>query len=439
MWPSTRSRSGAPMAVGRGVNMGRSKVDAAGSGRIQKQQVVDELLSAKPGPPRDRAGRFIKGDSLVEVAGPVPVLQKHVAAVDMDLQDATKDEEQDSSAGTEVSGLVTSSSDSDCDAVEGGKSVEAGDHFSVLSKPDGGLLADQVFDHMPQSGPAVHGEKMGGDSSTRVSEKGVGAAQQAPWVNLFKDNRNLGKGIKLEEWEVDGDLVMLEEDDVDVVEEAWGYCLVGLFAGKFPGMAAVRKLREGWKVNCTHWRHRSGWFVFKFQSEEDRRQVLEGGPYFAYGSNLILKILPRCFRFEGEDVSSVPIWIQLPGLPLDCWNARALGKIVSKVGKPISSDKMTLTKERLSFARVLVEVDASTDIISDVEVRLPTGVVYQQSVIPEFIPKFCKKCKSFGHVEGECGKDSVGTKYQACVAKRKLRTGGGSVSSIGVNKGGRAS
>ena len=102
--------------------------------------------------------------------------------------------------------------------------------------------------------------------------------------------------------------------------------------------------------------------------------------------------------------------------------------MVSRVGKPISSDKMTLTKERLSFARVLVEVDASTEIVSDVEIRLPTGVVYHQLVTPEFIPKFCIKCKTFGHLDGACGKGAEGRKHTMYVAKRRLQNAGGSVS-----------
>ena len=282
----------------------------------------------------------------------------------------------------------------------------------------------------PLSIPAVPGAKLGGAdpvSSLRravgadvgSSEPTVGGAQRAPWVSLFNDNRNLSKGIMLEEKVVDGDLVSLEEDDVDDVEEAWGFCLVGLFAGKFPGWTAVSKLKEGWRVNCTQWRHSSGWLVFKFQSDEDRIKVLNGGPYFAYGSNLMLKILPSCFRFEGVDISSVPIWIQLPGLPLDCWNARALSKIVSKVGKPITTDKMTRTKERLSFARVLVEVDVSSEVVSNVEIRLPTGVVYHQLVISEYTPKFCRSCKSFGHVEASCGKASMDGQHRPYVARKK--------------------
>jgi len=435
---------------------------------------------SRSGQQRDQAGRFTKEGPRVLLSGPLQdhqvaaagqsevgsvvqsafkgldavsgriqlgqVVAVQGAAVNMGHVDSADDESSaadDEEVGShDLEGSCSDESSVDPDFVneEVGKSVDQQGVCSTMLKNVGTLLAHQVLDDLPHSEPVAAGVNRGIDSSVEGSGKGVGSVPKSPWVNLFKDNRNLGKGIKLEEWDVEGDLVVLEEEDVDVVEEVWGYCLVGLFAGKFPGMAAVRILREGWKVNCSFWRHRTGWFVFKFQTDEDRRKVLEGGPYFVYGSNLLLKILPSCFRFEGEDVSSVPIWIQLPGLPLDCWNARALGKIVSMVGKPITTDNMTLTKERLSFARVLVEVDASSDIVSDVEIRLPTGIVYHQLVIAEFTPKFCKKCKIFGHLDGACGLGAEGRKQKGFVAKEQLHYGEGPVrqkggGSLGVKEG----
>jgi len=185
-------------------------------------------------------------------------------------------------------------------------------------------------------------------------------------------------------------------------------------------------------VQCTHWIHRSGWIVFKFQTEEDRMKVLNGGPYFAYGRNLMLKVMPRCFRFGDEEVTKFPVWIQLPDLPLDCWNVRALSKITSRIGKPISTDKMTRTKERLSFARVMVEVDASKEPVKSVEISLPTGVVYHQTVVYEFMPKYCIKCKTCGHGEEDCKKVSEGRKYTAYVPKKRMQPGGVSASGPAV-------
>ena len=402
----TRSRSGATLDVERGVCMRGSKAVDAVSGRIQQ----------------------------VQESGVVQAKQQVVAAVQVEAVDSAADD-VDSAEINEVSecesdrsSFNSSSADADFGIEEEEKSVGAGNHSSGLSMPVGGLLADQVFDQMPQSIPTGPGVKPSAGDYAEVPEK---VEERAPWVNLFRNNRNLGKGIVLDEVEDVGAFVQLEEEDVDLVDEAWGLCLVGLFAGKFPGMGAVRNLREGWKVDCSHWIHRSGWIVFKFQSEEDRWKVLNGGPYFAYGRNLMLKIMPRCFRFGSEDLATVPVWIQLPDLPLDCWNARALSKIVSKVGKPISTDMMTRTKERISFARVLVEVDASKELITVVEVVLPTGVVYDQMVVFEVAPNYCKKCKAFGHGDVGCNKDIEGRQYMAYVPKRKSRPGGVDIRPLG--------
>ena len=468
MKPATRARSGQARNLdGRFTRGGSKEVVAAPVQARQQVAAVAQVgaSGSKIGAAVANLDPLVPGRVLRNQEAPLPL---PVAAVELAQQVADEDEEV---SGSETEECVRDSSSgvSDSDHEEGGEQEV---HEGLDSSPVdvvGGKLADQLFDDMPQSGPGAAGRclgvapavgtstracsgaalvfdaaeplgkamlvdkgsvlprsspaaprrKLGGDVPVKAHAGADGAVPKSPWVNLFKDNRNPGKGIMLEDREVDGDIVMLDEEDVDVVEEAWGFCLVGLFAGKFPGMAAVHKLCEGWKVKCSQWRHRSGWIIFKFQSDEDRLKVLNGGPYFVYGSNLMLKILPSCFRFEGEDVSSVPIWIQLPGLPLDCWNARALSKIVSKVGKPITTDKMTLTKERLSFARVLVEVDVTSDIVSEVEIGLPTGVVYHQPVIHEFTPKFCTKCKTFGHVEGTCGKGLEERQHKAYVAKKK--------------------
>ena len=64
-------------------------------------------------------------------------------------------------------------------------------------------------------------------------------------------------------------------------------------------------------------------------------------------------------------------------------------------------------------------MDVSSEVVSDVEIRLPTGDVYHQLVISEYTPKFCKRCKSFGHLEGSCGKLSEGGQHKPYVARKK--------------------
>ncbi|XP_022843290.1 uncharacterized protein LOC111366827 [Olea europaea var. sylvestris] len=220
---------------------------------------------------------------------------------------------------------------------------------------------------------------------------------KAPWVNLFKDNRKPDEGTKLQTIDDLPEIVALEEDDVHEVEDAWGFSLVGYVAGRFPGKTALLQLCNSWKVNYKYSVHTSGWLIFKFENAEDRLNVLEGRPYFVFGRPLMLKIMPQFFEFDDKEISTVPIWINLPGLPLECWKSKALSKIVSKVGKPISTDKLTSTMDRISYVRVLVEVDVSKELVRTVHMMLPNGKLREQGVYFEHVPKYCNTCKMFGH------------------------------------------
>ncbi|KAI3463914.1 hypothetical protein Pfo_020577 [Paulownia fortunei] len=221
---------------------------------------------------------------------------------------------------------------------------------------------------------------------------------KAPWLDLFKDNRKINQGIKLNSVEPTGeDEVIIVDQDLDKVEKAWGFCLVGYFVAKFPGKSALLQLCDSWNVKYKYFAHSSGWLVFKFDNEADRDKVLKGGPYFVFDRPLLLKIMPSCFEFDDDEIRTVPVWINLPGLPLECWNTTALSKITSKVGKPLMTDKLTHTKERLSYARVLVEVDVAKELIRSIKIKLPNGKIREQQVQFEFELKFCEKCKMLGH------------------------------------------
>ena len=251
MTPATRSRSGAAKAVDCEVAKGGSQV-AAGAGRIQQQQVAPELA----GQPRDLSGRFISGGSKGEASAPVQV-QQQGAAVNMDagLQDSaanilvSPEDNEVSEYDSDGSSSGSSSAASDCEIEGVGRPVEQQGMCSTLLENVGAQMAHHVFDELPNPAPAAAEVNLGGVSS----EKGEVNGLKTPWVNLFKDNRNGGNGYKLEEVEVEGDLVQLDEDDVGEVEEAVGICLVGLFSGKFPGAGAIHRLWDAWKVKGKHW------------------------------------------------------------------------------------------------------------------------------------------------------------------------------------------
>ncbi|KAL2248361.1 UNVERIFIED_CONTAM: Retrovirus-related Pol polyprotein from type-2 retrotransposable element R2DM [Sesamum indicum] len=112
--------------------------------------------------------------------------------------------------------------------------------------------------------------------------------------------------------------------------------------------------------------------------------------------------MPECFEFKEDDISLKSVWVTLPSLSLECWHPNALGKIGSRLGTPIAMDSLTMKMERVSYARILVEVDASKKLIEQVEFVMQNGITRKQPVVYEFTPKFYIACNRFGHLQETC-------------------------------------
>lgn len=71
------------------------------------------------------------------------------------------------------------------------------------------------------------------------------------------------------------------------------------------------------------------------------------------------------------------------GLDLQFWNAVMLGQIMSCIGKPCHTDKLTEYLERgdpdgrISYARILVEVEASTALRDEILLRGKNGCEFK--------------------------------------------------------------
>ena len=190
----------------------------------------------------------------------------------------------------------------------------------------------------------------------------------------------------------------LQESDVSEIDEHWQHCLIGFVAGKCPGYAALLSyINRTWQHRATFTMHDSGWLIFTFSSESEMLDILGAGPYAVFGRPLILKIMPAFFYFQFTELSSMPTWVRFPNLPLRCWNHLCLSKIASTIGKPVKCDDPTTLMTRVSYARILIEVDLLSDLPSSINVILPNGTALQQQIVYESLPWFCRQCKSLGH------------------------------------------
>ncbi|XP_059306461.1 uncharacterized protein LOC132057887 [Lycium ferocissimum] len=72
-----------------------------------------------------------------------------------------------------------------------------------------------------------------------------------------------------------------------------------------------------------------------------------------------------------------------PGLPIDFWSSEALGKVTSAIGRPMYTDKFTANMEKLSYARVLIEIDVAQPLLGSIKLETPTEEVTPPTNQPE--------------------------------------------------------
>ena len=64
------------------------------------------------------------------------------------------------------------------------------------------------------------------------------------------------------------------------------------------------------------------------------------------------------------------------------------------MGTPLFTDKMTANRERLTFARVCVEIEVEKALPETIPIKGTNNVVTQQRVEYEWVPIWCKVLQS---------------------------------------------
>lgn len=75
--------------------------------------------------------------------------------------------------------------------------------------------------------------------------------------------------------------------------------------------------------------------------------------------HMVLKDYIPGFDFKRDVLCALPVWVKLPNLPLHLCGARSLGKIGTALSNPMFTDECIANKLRVSYARILVEIDVT--------------------------------------------------------------------------------
>ncbi|GKB79291.1 retrotransposon protein, putative, ty1-copia subclass [Tanacetum coccineum] len=160
----------------------------------------------------------------------------------------------------------------------------------------------------------------------------------------------------------------------------------------------------------------TGLFSFQFSSMEGLDAMLENGPWFIRNHPLILKKWHPDENLLKEDVSTIPVWVKLHGVPVTAFSEDGLSAIATKLGTPLmldsyTSDMCMQSWGRSSYARVMIELRADVELKDNIVVAMPKIIreghyICNVRVEYEWKPPRCASCKVFGHIHEECPKNT---------------------------------
>ncbi|XP_010687419.1 uncharacterized protein LOC104901529 [Beta vulgaris subsp. vulgaris] len=237
-------------------------------------------------------------------------------------------------------------------------------------------------------------------SQSRMSDKGMGLKFIAPEL------RN-GKPI-----------AKLDKNEVSKLSEIWINSIIVYVVGQNPTLTALMSyVKTHWSLVCEPkiFKHEDGYFVVKLTNTEDKDRILISGRHMFYGKPIIVKPWLPSFNFHSEILKVIPIWVKFPNLPLHYWSDDSLSRIGSLLGVPIYADECTSKALRVSFARVLIEMDITKEIPKEIQIVEPNGVTFAQKVTYDCLPPFCSKCSMIGH---NCESLQAKAKTQVKVIKK---------------------
>ncbi|KAH0672818.1 hypothetical protein KY290_025047 [Solanum tuberosum] len=169
-------------------------------------------------------------------------------------------------------------------------------------------------------------------------------------------------------------MVQREEKEVQVEEDKWKCALIAYVIGECPGYKTMsRYITMKWTTVTKPdvYLHEEGYYIVKFQNLSDKNEILYIGPYTINNRPIILKNRCPDFDFGSEFFAEIPLWVTFPKLPLNCWGVGSLSRIASAIEFPLFADECATKQTRISYARMLIEVNVTKPIPQQITVMDP--------------------------------------------------------------------
>jgi hypothetical protein len=126
-----------------------------------------------------------------------------------------------------------------------------------------------------------------------------------------------------------------------------------------------------------------GWFAFVFTNSEEVDWVLKKAWCLA-GTPTLFKCWTPTFDAKRELVDEEPIWVRLPGFPMQYWNSHRFAAIGNFLGSFIEADFSFEETGLMMVARILVKLELKKGLPQEITINSAAGILYNCWIMKEF-------------------------------------------------------
>lgn len=168
-----------------------------------------------------------------------------------------------------------------------------------------------------------------------------------------------------------------------------------------------------------------GWFALHFHRAEYTEWILSQFWHIELAP-ILLKQWDPLFDPEREQLGVGPIWVRLPGLPMQFWTPQVFKCIGDALGTYLEHDQSYEQTGIMTMARILVHLDTRVGLEEKITLHL-RHFSRKQLLDYEGVPFRCRRCHKVGQLYKDCpllsgvtSENSRGTKQQPSVELNKV-------------------
>ncbi|XP_045821903.1 uncharacterized protein LOC123914775 [Trifolium pratense] len=194
-------------------------------------------------------------------------------------------------------------------------------------------------------------------------------------------------------------MLHVDKDFIDELSVPWKDALIVKLSGNECGFDGMKRNLDGqWGLagEFDLLDIGNGFFVVKFNSEEDKTKVIKGIPWDIYGHHLLIRQWTQTFNAKTETIEKTMSWVRIVSLNLVYHDESFLWAIASAIGIPIEVILDALRVERGRFARVCVEIDMNKPVVRSVGINGEWYEVQYEGLC------VCQHCSCYGHCLRDC-------------------------------------